>query len=146
MQRTLKTPLGLMKATLHQREFHSLEFDSSFKNDSDPLFDLLEKELALFFVKKLKTFSVPIAQEGTAFQTKIWDELQKIPYGETLSYSSLATRIGHPKAARAVGNTMASNRLLILVPCHRVICANGSLGGYRAGAFLKQKLLEWELG
>ena len=81
---------------------------------------------------------------GSAFQERVWNELRRIPYGETISYRELALRVDAPKAARAVGLANGSNRLAIIVPCHRVIAANGGLGGYGGGLPAKRRLLDLE--
>jgi AraC family transcriptional regulator, regulatory protein of adaptative response / methylated-DNA-[protein]-cysteine methyltransferase len=88
--------------------------------------------------------ALPVDPIGTAFQKKVWDALMKIPQGETRSYAELATQLGAPKAARAVASACAHNRIAVLVPCHRVIRGDGSLGGYRWGLPMKQKLLQRE--
>jgi AraC family transcriptional regulator of adaptative response/methylated-DNA-[protein]-cysteine methyltransferase len=87
---------------------------------------------------------VPVDLIGTAFQKKVWDALMKIPPGETRSYAQLATQLGQPRAARAVASACAHNRVAVVVPCHRVIRGDGSLGGYRWGLPLKQQLLQRE--
>jgi len=81
---------------------------------------------------------------GSAFQVGVWSELRKIPLGQTMSYQQLALRLGLPRAARAVGNAVAKNRIAFLVPCHRVIRADGSVGAYRWGAGRKSAILAWE--
>ncbi len=91
-----------------------------------------------------KRARVPVDLIGTAFQKKVWDALMKIPPGETRSYAELAAALGAPKSARAVASACAHNRVAILVPCHRVIRGDGSLGGYRWGLPMKQRLLERE--
>jgi len=88
----------------------------------------------------------PVAPEGTAFQRSVWCELQRIPYGETISYGELARRVGNPKAVRAVGLANGSNPIAILIPCHRVIGSDGSLVGYGGGLPIKQALLALERG
>ena len=87
---------------------------------------------------------VPIDVQASAFQWKVWRELQKIPFGETRSYSEIAAAIGSPRAARAVASACANNRVAVLVPCHRVIRTGGSLGGYRWGLDRKKSLLQRE--
>ncbi len=82
--------------------------------------------------------------EGTPFQKKVWAELQKIPYGETISYGELARRCGNAKACRAVGMANNKNKIAIIIPCHRVIGSNGKLVGYAGGLDIKSKLLELE--
>ena len=87
---------------------------------------------------------VPLDLQASAFQWKVWRELQKIPFGETRSYSEIASAIGSPKAARAVASACANNRVALLVPCHRVVRRGGELGGYRWGIERKRRLLEKE--
>lgn len=91
-----------------------------------------------------RSVSVPVDLMGTAFQKRVWDALMKIPAGQTRSYAELASTLGAPKAARAVASACASNRVAVVVPCHRIIRGDGSLGGYRWGLPLKQALLDRE--
>ena len=93
----------------------------------------LKTELQEYFSGARKHFTLPRARRGTDFQESVWDALMTIPYGETLSYQALAEKIGRPAAARAAGNAVGANPFLILVPCHRIIRADGSLGGFSAG-------------
>jgi methylated-DNA-[protein]-cysteine S-methyltransferase len=102
------------------------------------------RELDEYFGGKRKRFDVKIAPEGTAFQKKVWEQLQKIEYGKTDSYSGLAEAIGQTKACRAVGSANGKNPIAIIIPCHRVIAANGSLGGYAYGLDRKRYLLNLE--
>lgn len=85
-----------------------------------------------------------IKLEGTDFQKKVWRELLKISWGETVSYREIAIRIGRPKAVRAVANAIGQNKIPIIIPCHRVIRTDGQLGGYSGGVRLKRRLLEFE--
>ena len=101
-------------------------------------------QLAAYFEKKLREFSVPLDLRGTPFRLRCWAELQKIPYGETITYGELARRVGNPKAVRAVGGANHHNPISIIIPCHRVIGADGSLTGYGGGMDLKRRLLELE--
>lgn len=101
-------------------------------------------QLRYYFAKKLQAFSLPLDYQGTAFQKLVWKGLQQIPYGETWSYSRLADFIGYPRAARAVGNANGSNPIPIIIPCHRVIRSNQTLGGYSQGIAFKKALLELE--
>ena len=87
---------------------------------------------------------MPLSLKGTPFQMKVWEELRKIPYGETLSYGQIAENVGNPKAARAVGMANNKNPIMIIVPCHRVIGKNGKLVGYAGGVDIKEKLLKIE--
>lgn len=101
-------------------------------------------QLQAYFAGKRKQFDLPIAQQGTAFQQKVWNELSKIPYGEKISYKELATRAGNAKACRAAGSANGHNQIFIIVPCHRVIQASGNIGGYAYGSEMKRFLLEIE--
>lgn len=101
-------------------------------------------QLRAYFAGELETFALDLAPEGTSFQQKVWDELLKIPYGETISYGELARRIGNANASRAVGLANGSNPIPIIIPCHRVIGSNGKLTGYGGGLPIKEKLLALE--
>ncbi len=101
-------------------------------------------QLAEYFEGARRTFDVPLRTPGTAFQERVWGELRKIPPGETISYGTLARRIGKPNAVRAVGKANGDNRVAILIPCHRVVGADGSLTGYGGGLWRKKRLLELE--
>ena len=104
------------------------------------------RQLKAYFRGSLRDFSIPVAPDGTEFQRAVWTELQRIPFGETISYRELADRIGNPKAVRAVGLANGSNPIAIVIPCHRVIGSNGSLVGYGGGLPTKQALLALERG
>ena len=108
------------------------------------LSDLAARQLEEYFKGQRKHFELPLEMRGTAFQKKVWQALTEIPYGETRSYKALAEAIGSPKAVRAVGGANHRNPLMIIVPCHRVIGANGALVGYGGGLALKSALLELE--
>ena len=110
----------------------------------DPVLDQTEAELREYFAGERKVFTVPVHLSGTDFQMKVWAALQEIPYGETATYGEIAARIGSPRACRAVGTANHNNPISIVVPCHRVIGANGSLTGYGGGLPVKAYLLEWE--
>lgn len=103
-----------------------------------------EKELTEYFSGSLKKFKVPVVYPGTNFQQKVWSELMRIPYSQTISYEELATRVGIKKATRAVGTANGMNRIAIIIPCHRVVNKDGRLGGYGGGVWRKKKLLELE--
>lgn len=106
--------------------------------------DQLRTELGQYFEGTRRTFDVPLAYGGTPFQHAVWDELVRIPYGQTVSYGQLAGRIGRPGAQRAVGLANHHNPIAIVVPCHRVVNQDGKLGGYGGGLWRKQFLLELE--
>lgn len=102
------------------------------------------EELHEYFSGKRQAFSIPVDVKGTPFQEAIWQALMDIPYGQTLSYSDIAHKIGKPAAVRAVGTAIGANPVLITVPCHRVIGKNGAITGYRGGTEMKQYLLDLE--
>lgn len=105
---------------------------------------LAAQQIQEYFTANRTQFSFPIALQGTEFQQKVWQALQKIPYGETRSYQEIAKEIGNEKAMRAVGMANHCNPIAIVVPCHRVVGKNGGLTGYAAGLHRKQLLLELE--
>lgn len=109
-----------------------------------PLLNQCASQLEQYFEGHLQEFSLPLHMTGTDFQLKVWEQLQRIPYGETISYTELARRVGNPKAYRAVAQANHNNPVSIVVPCHRVINADGSLGGYASGTELKSQLLALE--
>lgn len=109
-----------------------------------PLLARLKTELAEYFAGARREFTLPLVAPGTEFQDRVWAELCKIPYGETISYEELAQRAGRPGAQRAVGTANGMNRIAIVVPCHRVVNKSGELGGYGGGLWRKKLLLELE--
>lgn len=104
------------------------------------------KQLEEYFEGKRKKFTLPLNYNGTEFQKKVWNELQNIPYGETVSYEDIAIRIGNKKAVRAIGQANTRNPIMIIIPCHRVINKNGTLGGFGCGTNIKEYLLTLEKG
>ncbi|MBT8904122.1 methyltransferase [Lactobacillus delbrueckii subsp. bulgaricus] len=104
------------------------------------------RELKEYFAGQRQKFDLPLSPEGTSFQQKVWQQLQQIPYGETRSYQQLAEMTGDKNASRAIGLANNCNPILILIPCHRVIGADGSLTGYAAGLAAKKLLLDLEKG
>ncbi|MCP4298549.1 MAG: methylated-DNA--[protein]-cysteine S-methyltransferase [Proteobacteria bacterium] len=108
------------------------------------LFPEVTHQLSEYFAGNLKQFNLQLSPSGTEFQLQVLDALQKIPYGETISYGELAERIGRPKASRAVGAANARNPLPVIIPCHRVIGTNGNLTGFGGGIERKVALLELE--
>lgn len=158
--RELATPLGPMLAATSDAGVCLLEFAdrrmlpaqlASVRRrigptveGSHPLLDRLASELRAYFAGHLDAFSIPLDAPGSAFQERVWAELRRIPYGETLSYRDLANRVDAPLAWRAVGRANGSNRIAIVIPCHRVVAARGRLGGYGGGLDRKRWLLELE--
>jgi len=102
------------------------------------------RQLDEYFAGERREFDLPFFATGSVFQLMVWEELMKIPYGQTISYKELAERIGKPKAARAVGNALNANPVAIILPCHRVITSDGSIGGFGGGKAVKRYLLSLE--
>lgn len=109
-----------------------------------PLLKEAVRQFERYFAGELKEFSLPLAPEGTDFMKQVWTALCEIPYGKTATYGEIAEKIGKPKAARAVGLANNRNPIPIIIPCHRVIGANGSLTGYAGGLDMKKRLLDLE--
>lgn len=122
---------------------HPRQPDEAWIADPSP-FEPAIAQLEEYFAGRRQSFDLPLAPEGTAFQRIVWQALTRIPYGETTSYGEVARRIGKPQASRAVGLANGANPLPIIVPCHRVIGADGSLTGFGGGLDIKRKLLALE--
>lgn len=159
--RQLTTPLGPMLAVASDTALHLLEFTDRrmlgtqletvrrrfgavITPGPSEVIAQVEAQLSEYFAGTRREFTVPLAIRGTPFQERVWRQLLKIPFGETRSYEALATAIRHPGAQRAVGTANGSNRIAILIPCHRVIRSDGTLSGYGGGVWRKQRLLELE--
>ncbi len=122
---------------------HSRRPQTEWAADAKP-FRAVVSQLGEYFAGRRREFDLALAPQGTAFQRRVWQALTRIPYGETVSYGELARRIGRPQASRAVGLANGANPLPIVVPCHRVIGADGSLTGFGGGLEIKRKLLALE--
>lgn len=120
-----------------------LQPPAGWRHDAAPFADAIA-QLAEYFAGKRRTFRLPLAPAGTPFQLSVWQALRAIPYGETVSYGHLARQLGHARGARAVGLANGSNPLPVIVPCHRVIGADGSLTGFGGGLPIKRALLSLE--
>lgn len=142
------SPLGRIRATATDRGISSITFVDRARDTAgtNPHLKKLRAELDRYFDGKLRVFTVALDVSGTPFRRCVWEELRRIPFGETISYIELARRIGNPKASRAVGGANGANPVPIVIPCHRVIAADGSLGGYSSGLSRKEKLLALERG
>jgi methylated-DNA-[protein]-cysteine S-methyltransferase len=148
----IESPVGLLTLTSNGENITGLDWEAYTKlNTSNVLssstYDVLneaKRQLDAYFSGSLKSFDLPIHFDGTDFQTAVWRGLTQIPYGETISYGELASRVGNSKASRAVGMANHFNPIGIIVPCHRVIGANGKLTGYAGGLWRKQYLLDLE--
>jgi methylated-DNA-[protein]-cysteine S-methyltransferase len=144
----LDTPIGRLllagdDAGLRRVLFPGAEPLPGWRPDGEPVRDAM-RQLTAYFAGELRVFDLPLAPEGTPFQRRVWQALREIEYGDTISYGELARRIGNPSASRAVGLANGSNPISIVVPCHRVIGANGKLTGYGGGLERKQWLLALE--
>lgn len=129
------------QAELKQKAAVSAEW---VREDNAAPFDEVKRQLTAYFEGRQTTFDLPLKLTGTPFQQQVWEELRKLPYGVTISYGELARRIGNPKACRAVGLANGQNPVSIVVPCHRVVGANGKLTGYSGGLSRKETLLALE--
>jgi len=117
---------------------------ASWQTSANPLIRATCIQLDEYFAGKRRIFELPLSPEGTPFQQTVWKRLQEIPYGQTISYAQLAKAVGNPKACRAVGSANGKNPIPIIIPCHRVIASDGSLGGFSSGLENKIQLLALE--
>jgi methylated-DNA-[protein]-cysteine S-methyltransferase len=134
---------ALTRLEFHEAGRHRLRIESHWREDAEP-FRAAVQQLGEYFAGDRREFELALRLDGTEFQRRVWAELVRIPYGETISYGELARRIGNPAAARAVGLANGANPVAIVVPCHRVIGSDGSLTGFGGGLPIKQKLLDLE--
>jgi methylated-DNA-[protein]-cysteine S-methyltransferase len=152
--RHLSSPLGKLLLTSDGQSLTGLfmtrlaersapEAEARWKQDDAPFREAVE-QLNAYFEGEATSFDLPLNMVGTSFQRRVWRELCKIPFGRAISYAELARRIGQPSASRAVGGANGRNPVSIIVPCHRVIGADGGLGGYGGGLDRKRWLLEHE--
>ena len=147
-----ESPIGPLTLASNGEAIIQLEFENgrypqpAHPRGADKVLDQARRELDAYFAGKLKMFSVPVAPEGTPFQRKAWAALQKIPYGATRSYGQQAAALGAPSASRAVGAANGRNPIAVIIPCHRVIGAGGSLTGFGGGLERKKFLLDLEQG
>ncbi len=151
---TISTPIGRLllagdEAGLRHISFqdglHPLRPSEEWRRVREPLAEPIA-QLEEYFAGKRRRFDLAIAPEGTPFQREVWSALTKIPYGRTVSYGELASRLGRENASRAVGAANGSNPIPIVIPCHRVLGANGSLTGFGGGLDIKRRLLDLEAG
>lgn len=140
------SPIGPLRLTSNGEALTGLYMvdQGGPRSDGDAVLAEAERQLEGYFAGELRGFDLPLAPSGTEFQLQVWGELLNIPYGATISYGELARRVGDPKGARAVGAANGQNPISIIIPCHRVIGANGSLIGYGGGLDRKRFLLELE--
>lgn len=144
---TYNTKIGYIRISANDKAITGIDLNLTEKSCGEtetPLIHSAYIQLCEYFDGKRRRFNLPLAPEGTDFQRSVWTELQKIPYGRTCSYRDIATEIGNKNACRAVGGANGANSIPILIPCHRVIAADGKIGGYSGGLDIKNKLLEIE--
>ena len=146
--RTIDSPIGPLLLTSDGRSLTRLlmsgEPDPGWSIEPCAVLDRAEQQLKEYFAGERTDFDLPLAPAGTPFQRSVWAALREIPYGRTWSYAQLATRVGNPRASRAVGLANGRNPISVIVPCHRVIGANGKLVGYGGGLDRKKVLLDLE--
>lgn len=155
------TSLGGMVCVVDRDRLHLLEFAGRRALQSElrrlsrsvkgrigpgrtPMTDLVEARMAAYFSGQSAGFGLPLAQHGTPFQRLVWDALMRVPAGQTISYGELARRIGRPSAVRAVARANGANQIAVVIPCHRIIGADGALTGYGGGLWRKEALLRLE--
>ena len=155
MWTVMTSPIGDLRVVASSEAIVAIEFSPfrglvdgrpiGHRDDDAALLRRAVSQLNAYFARELTEFDLPLAPRGSEFQVKVWDQLTQIPYGETTSYGEIAQRLGHTNAAsRAVGLANGKNPIPIVIPCHRVIGANGSLTGYAGGLERKQILLDTE--
>lgn len=149
---TVQSPLGPLTLVsngqaltgIHTMKKPALDKSTPLAGENDPVLRKAKKQLEDYFAGRRRDFDLPLDGAGTPFQKKVWKALSKIPFGKTASYKDVAVMIGNPKASRAVGMANGKNPLCIVIPCHRVISHDGSLGGYTGGLSKKRYLLGLE--
>ncbi len=146
----LPTMAGLLRIVEENDAIVQIQFEQEQKTVGDaalqdtPLLLEAKRQLEEYFAGLRASFSLPLNPQGTAFQKKVWQQLEAIPYGQTRTYGQIAAAIGQPTASRAVGGANHNNPIAIVIPCHRVIGASGKLTGYAGGLDIKEKLLRLE--
>ncbi len=147
----MESPIGPLRLVAHGGAITAIEFSPyrppagrplGERDDNDPLLRRTVDQLTAYFTRDLKEFDLPLDPRGSVFQRRVWDELLEVSYGETATYGEIAHRLGKSNAAsRAVGLANSQNPIPIVIPCHRIIGANGTLTGYAGGLERKQLLL-----
>jgi len=151
MWTTIESPIGVLRLVEHEDRLSACEFSpflelpAADRRDDHPVLREAAHQLAAYFAGERRDFDLPLAPVGTVFQHQVWAELQMIDFGQTASYGQIAARLGRTNAAsRAVGLANGRNPIPVIIPCHRVIGANGTLTGYAGGLERKQVLLRLE--
>jgi methylated-DNA-[protein]-cysteine S-methyltransferase len=151
-QRLLRTPVGILRVTANEQGITAIERVSRASTAprakasarATRHVDTAVRQLREYFAGTRRHFTVSLHLDGTPFQQHAWAEMQKIAYGDTISYAQQAARMKKPRAVRAVGSANGANPIPIIVPCHRVVASNGGLGGYALGLTMKRRLLAIE--
>ncbi|MDQ4065107.1 MAG: methylated-DNA--[protein]-cysteine S-methyltransferase [Actinomycetota bacterium] len=145
---TVTSPIGSLLLTTDNGALTGLRMGRSLPDPTwvrdDARFERVVRQLDEYWTGNRTDFDIDLEPIGTPFQLKVWAALRSIPYGTTISYAELARRVGNPRAMRAVGRANGANPIAVIVPCHRVIAADGTLGGFGGGLTRKQKLLRLE--
>ena len=144
--RYVETPIGPMTLVADAGALVEARFGGFPISHESPVLDWAERELREYFARQRREFDVPLAPRGTPFQLRAWEEVRRIPYGETRAYIDVARALGNEKACRAVGRANNRNPLPVFVPCHPVLGREGSLVGYAGGLAAKKWLLRLEQG
>lgn len=144
--RCMESPIGALWLREEAGEITRLSFErpQQVALESSPLLEEAVQQLEAYFAGRRQAFTLPLCPAGTDFQRQVWAQLQAIPYGQTRTYRQIAQAIGNPRACRAVGMANHRNPIAILIPCHRVIGADGTLTGYAGGLKAKEWLLQLE--
>lgn len=141
----LQSPIGLIEMAEENKKLVSLKFvKNKQKSAKSEFLQMCKIQLIDYFGQKRTQFEIPIFLQGTEFQMKVWEELQKIEYSKVKTYKTIAEKIGNSQAYRAVGNSVGKNPIPIIVPCHRVITNDCKIGGYSGGLKIKEFLLQLE--
>jgi DNA-3-methyladenine glycosylase II len=140
------SPLGLIEIQAADQQIVSLQFqpEQRYQEDLVPVIEKAQQQLEEYFAGERKYFELPLKLKGTDFQKQVWQQLQQIPYGTTRAYKDVAIAINNKNAYRAVGNANNKNKIVLVIPCHRVTASDGGLGGYGAGLWRKEWLLNHE--
>ena len=142
----LSSPIGILEIISTETVVISCSFveKEEITSETSPILEEALNQLELYFKGKITNFNLKLLLDGTEFQKQVWNELQKIPFGYTVSYQEVAKRIGKKKAVRAVGNANGKNPISIIIPCHRVTGSDGKLVGYGGGLEKKRWLIQFE--
>lgn len=140
----MNSPMGKITLQSEDGKLFALDFGEYLQHNPEEVLYEAEKQLTEYFIGKRTVFELPLQMTGTAFQKDVWSALLKIPYGKCVSYADVARLSGHNKAFQAVGSAVGRNPIPIIVPCHRVVNANGEIGGFSCGLHIKRALMDIE--